>query len=141
LRVASNLVGEEGPLPSGEQKEFRYRTYGPLRVEQVSCDTESPHGHCAPGSSVGLTLSNPVKWKALSAAVTVEPPVKLHFGDGEDEDATTYIDLAGLAAGTTYKVTIAPDLVDRYGQALGKPELRVVQMDDYFPAIDLGVSG
>lgn len=141
LRVTSDLVGEEGPLPSGAQKEFRYRTYGPLRVEQVSCDTESPHGRCAPGSAVGLTLSNAVSSKALRAAVTVEPPASLHFGDERDTDTTTYLDLTGLAAGTTYKVTIAGELVDRYGQALGKPQVRVVAMDDYFPAIDLGVSG
>jgi hypothetical protein len=141
LEVTSALVGEEGPLPSGETKTYRYRTYGPLRVEQVSCDTDSPHGRCAPSSSVGLTLTNPVTWKALRAAVSIDPPVPLHLGDGEDSESTSYVNLGGLAAGATYKVTLAPDLVDRYGQTLGKPEVRVVKMDDYFPAVDLGVTG
>ncbi len=141
LEVTNSLVGDEGPLPSGEAKAFRYRTYGPLRVEQVSCDTDSPHGRCAPGSSVGLTLSNPVKWKALRAAVSIDPSVALHLGEGEDDDATTYVNLSGLSAGATYKVALASDLADKYGQLLGKTEVRTVAMDDYFPAIDLGVTG
>ncbi|HEX3597643.1 MAG TPA: Ig-like domain-containing protein, partial [Polyangiaceae bacterium] len=141
IEMTNSLVGEEGPLPSGEPKTFRYRTYGPLRVEQVSCDTESPHGRCAPSSSVGLALSNPVDSRALRAALTIEPAVKLHRGDGDEEGPTTYVDLSGLAAGGTYKITLAAELADRYGQALGKPEVRVIKMDDYFPAIDLGVTG
>jgi uncharacterized protein YfaS (alpha-2-macroglobulin family) len=142
LEVAKNLVGEEGPLPSGVTKAFHYRTYGPLRVAETSCDRETPHGDCAPGSYIGLSLTNPVKWKDLKRAVSVEPAAPVHFGGSDEgDDTTTYVDLTGLAAGRAYKVTIAGNLVDTYGQTLGKPHVRVIKIDDYFPAVEIGVTG
>lgn len=142
LEIAKDLVGEEGPLPSGETKSLHYRTYGPLRVEGMSCNTETPHGDCAPGSFIGLTLTNPVKWRDLKRALKIEPKVALQFGGtDEGDDTTTYVDLTGLRAGRSYKVTVAADLVDRWGQTLGKPDARVIKIDDYFPAVDIGVEG
>jgi uncharacterized protein YfaS (alpha-2-macroglobulin family) len=142
LQISDALVGEEGPLPTGEVTTLGYQTYGPLHIERVDCDTDTPHGGCAPGGPLGLSLTNPVRWKELRRAVTVTPGVKLRFGGGEEDDFTRYLDLSGaFEAGKAYTVTLAPDLTDRHGQALGKAESRSVTIDDFFPRAEIGLTG
>ncbi|HEY3256421.1 MAG TPA: Ig-like domain-containing protein, partial [Polyangiaceae bacterium] len=85
LAVAEALTGLEGPLPIAAAFEIPVETYGPLTVDSVNCDRETPHGQCAPGGSWSLELSNAVPLKDLKRALSVTPAVPLRFENWTDE--------------------------------------------------------
>ncbi|HVU02229.1 MAG TPA: Ig-like domain-containing protein [Polyangiaceae bacterium] len=142
LQIAASLVGEEGPLPMGADASVSFETYGPLVVAQLDCDKNSPHGQCAAGSSIGLSLSNPVRAKDLEKALSITPPVPLRPSTEGEDGFTTYVSLGGpFAAGKSYTLTVAQGLTDKYGQALAAPNVQPFTMDDYFPRAEIGVTG
>ncbi len=141
MEVTDRLVGEEGPLPA-HSATLSYRTYGPLTLASVDCDTSTAHGGCAPGSPIGITLSNPVRLSDLRKAITVTPGVPaLRVGGGDPSELTEYLSLGGaFAAGSTYSIRIE-GLVDRYGQRLTAPIVRTIRIDDHAPRVEIGVTG
>src|SRR5258708_7176245 len=77
--AGADLRGTQGPRPSGKEQQLSYRTYGPLGVDEIACDRDTPHGRCAAGSEVSLRLNNAVKLKDLKRAVVIEPAVALNW--------------------------------------------------------------
>src|SRR6185312_2764191 len=117
-------------------------TYGGLRVERLDCDTNTPHGGCAPGGSIGVILTNSVKRKDFQKALTIEPPVKLRTGGGDGDEMSSYLGVVGkFEPGQTYSLSLAKDLVDEFGQPLGKAYTHSFKVDDYFPHAELGITG
>lgn len=140
IAVSDRLVGEEGALPA-RPKTFAYRTYGPLTLVSLDCNTNTGHGGCAPASTIALTLSNPVRLSDFRKAVTITPPVALRIGGGDPSELTQYLSLAGVfAAGSAYSLRVE-GLVDQYGQRLAAPIVETVRIDDYSPRVDIGVQG
>jgi len=143
FRVAESLVGTEGPLPAGEPESIDFETYGPLVVESVSCNRDTPHGKCAPGSGISFELSNPVKVKDLKRWVTLAPADGAEIETWrDDDDETTYAVLnAKLKPARSYALRFAGQITDRYGQRLGKTQVEHIDVDDLWPTVEIGVSG
>jgi uncharacterized protein YfaS (alpha-2-macroglobulin family) len=143
LAVAESLAGLEGPLSLAAPLEVAVETYGPLAVDSVNCDRETPHGQCAPGGSWSLELSNAVPLKDLKRALSIAPAVPLRFENWTDEATpVSYLNItAPFRAGTKYTLRVAADLRDIHGQTLARAFEKGMSIDDYFPAVEIGVQG
>ena len=143
LAVAETLTGLEGPLPLSAAFEIPVETYGPLTALSVNCDRETPHGQCVPGGSWSLELSNAVVLKDLKRALSITPALPLRFENWTD-DATpvSYLSIsAPFRGGTKYKLQLAAGLRDVHGQSLVRSIDQEMVVDDYFPAVEIGVQG
>jgi len=143
LATAETLTGLEGPLPLAAPLALPVETYGPLAVVSVNCDRDTPHEKCAPGAAWSLELSNAVPLKDLKRALSITPAVPLRFENWTDESTpVTYLSIAApFRAGTTYTLRVSGDLRDVHGQRLGKTHAENLAVDDYFPAVEIGVNG
>jgi uncharacterized protein YfaS (alpha-2-macroglobulin family) len=142
FHTTADLKGEEGPLPAGEPSVFSFETYGPLSVGRISCNQDTPHGYCAPGSSLGIQFSNPVKFKDAKRLTTLGAEGVEWDSWRDEDDFVTFIDVsAKLKAGQKYTLTIGAGLTDKYGQRLGKPHVENIKIDDAWPSVEVGVSG
>jgi alpha-2-macroglobulin len=143
LATSAALASLEGPLPVGSALEIRVETYGPLAVEGVNCDRETPHGQCAPGGSWSLELSNSVLLKDLKRALSITPALPLRYENWTDESTpVSYLSIAApFQAGHHYTLQVNGDLRDVHGQKLGKTYAEDLAVDDYFPAVEIGVKG
>ncbi|HEY3668400.1 MAG TPA: hypothetical protein VGL19_20505, partial [Polyangiaceae bacterium] len=143
LAVSETLTGLEGPLPMSAAIDVPVETYGPLSVDSVNCDRETPHEQCSPGGSWSLELSNPVPIKDLKRALSITPPVALRFENWTDESTpVSYLSIAApFQAGARYTLSVSGDVRDVHGQTLGKAFSKPMVIDDYFPAVEIGVQG
>jgi len=143
LAIAEALTGLEGPLSLAAAIEVPVETYGPLAVESLNCDRETPHGRCAAGGSWSLEMSNAVPLKDLKRALSITPAVPLRFENWTDESTpVSYLSItAAFRAGVTYTLRIAGDLRDVHGQSLARAFAKEMAIDDYFPAVEIGVQG
>ncbi len=143
LAVAQALTGLEGPLPLAAAFEVPVETYGPLTVDSVNCDRETPHGQCAPGGSWSLELSNAVALKDLKRALSIMPALPLRFENWTDESTpVSYLSIsAPFHAGVKYTLRVAAGLRDVHGQSLPRSFGKELLIDDYFPAVEIGVQG
>ena len=143
LAVAESLTGLEGPLPVAAAFEIPVETYGPLTVDSVNCDRETPKGQCAPGGSWSLELSNAVPLKDLKRALSITPALPLRFENWTDESTpVSYLSItAPFQAGAKYALQVAAGLHDVHGQSLARTFGRDMNIDDYFPAVEIGVQG
>jgi uncharacterized protein YfaS (alpha-2-macroglobulin family) len=143
LSLAKSLRGTEGPLETDEERTLHFETYGKLRVSEVRCNTDTPHGRCAPKNSISIELSNPVKFGDLKKALTIDPPLPIRWDSWQgDSDTSTYIDVsAPFAAGQSYTFKVAGTLKDVHGQALGTDYSKRMDVDDFWPQVEVGVSG
>ncbi len=96
LSVPETLTGLEGPLPLVTAFTVPFETYGPLAVDSVNCDRETPHQACAPGGSWSIELSNAVVLKDLKRALSVTPALPLRFENWTD--GTTPVSYLSVAA-------------------------------------------
>lgn len=142
FRIAAGLTSEEGPLASKRPQDTSFETYGPLTMSRVSCPDDTPHGGCEPGSSLSISLSNPVKVRDLERAVSVSPPVKLQWSTWSNDDTTTYASLVGpFLPEHHYTIRVDKALRDHYGQRLGKTHVQRVRIDDFWPDVEIGLEG
>jgi uncharacterized protein YfaS (alpha-2-macroglobulin family) len=140
--IRPGLRSTEGPLPSEETLSASFSTYGPLRVEEASCYS-ADRGLCQPGNSPVIRFSNPVSWRAIKAAVRVEPPLPLRYESWQVDSETTtdlYVP-AKFLAGQSYTVSVSPELRDRYGQPLGRAFSQTFRYADYDPMLEVGITG
>src|SRR6202012_1384205 len=95
------------------------------------------------GGSWSLELSNPVPLKALKRALSITPPVALRFENWTDDSTpVTYLSIAApFQAGQKYTLSVNGDLRDTHDQTLGKSFSKQLAIDDYFPAVEIGVQG
>src|SRR6185369_6798414 len=143
LTVAESLTGLEGPLPLAAGFEVPVETYGPLLVDSLNCDRETPHGQCAAGGSWSLELSNSVPLKDLKRALSITPAVPLRFENWTDESTpVSYLSInAPFRAGAKYTLRLAADVRDVHGQGLSRAFSKEMAIDDFFPAVEIGVQG
>ncbi len=143
LSTSEALTGLEGPLPLDEALEIPVETYGPLSVVSVNCDRDTPHEKCAPGGAWSLELSNAVLLKDLKRALSITPALPLRYENWTDESTpVSYLSIAApFQAGHSYTFHLNGDLRDVHGQKLGKTQTEDLAIDDYFPAVEIGVTG
>lgn len=141
--VSKDLRGAEGPLPAREERRFEYRTYGPLAVEKIDCDTDTPHQRCASDGGMSVIFSNRVRFRDVKQALSVEPAVKIRWPSWlEDDSLVSDVPLWGrFLPGQTLRVKVAAGLKDEHGQALGRAFAQPVTFDDRWPEAQLGVVG
>jgi len=138
LVIKPTLQSAEGPRTYPEETRWGFRTYGNLTVESAGC---SRWGAGCPQGPLSLEFSNAVTRKALREALTIDPPVRLSWPtseESEDGSTSTWVDGA-FKPETTYTVSLAPTLVDVFGQALGKPysgQFRTGAFSPYFSVLD-----
>jgi len=139
--VRPGLRGTEGPLATVEPLAVDFSTYGPLRVEG-DCYVAG-RASCEPGNAPVLRFSNEVSWRAIKAAIKVDPPVSFSWQSWQRDGETTgevYVP-AKFRAGQSYTVTVSADLRDRHGQKLAQAFSRTFQYADYAPLLEVGLSG
>lgn len=143
LTVTAGLKGVEGPLPMTTPFAGTVQTYGPLTVDRVSCDEDTPDQRCNITGGVQIELSNEVKVAHLKRALRFEPAVAVRWPTWLEEQGTTrYLSLdAKFAPGRSYTLRIDGGVVDEHGQALGQPFARPIAFGDVWPAAEIGVSG
>ena len=143
LKIASGWKGQEGPLPQTKERRVVFETYGPLRVERVSCDQDTPNRRCAPGGSLGVSFTNPVRFKDVKRMLRVTPGLKLRWDSWrEDSDYVSYVDVnAAFKPGAAYTLSVGGGLKDKYGQRMGRAHAERVLIDDVWPTVEIGVSG
>src|SRR5690606_7811092 len=128
VTVAAGLRGAEGPLPMAAPFEQTVHTYGPLAIERVACDEDTPDRRCNVTGGVQIELSNEVKIAHLKRAVRFAPPVAIRWpGWADDASTTRYLSLdARFVPGRSYTLRIDGGLVDEHGQALGQAVARPI---------------
>ena len=137
----ASLRGTDGPLPMAEAHDFDMATYGPLAVKQVHCSEAA--GHCRPGVSFEVELSNRVSYAELRSHLRITPPVAIAWSKTRaDDDLEDWIAVpARLRAGTGYRVTVTAGMKDEHGQTLARDVDVPLVVDDLDPSVVLGLSG
>lgn len=113
VRLGNGITSLEGPRTSTIDFSESGSTFPPLGIEVSEC-----YNPCAPLTPFSITFNNSLDRDAFDPSwITVEPAVPGlrvdNFGDT--------LSISGATAGnTTYTVTIAPEMVDTFGQQLGE---------------------
>ncbi|WP_158412165.1 alpha-2-macroglobulin family protein [Ilumatobacter nonamiensis] len=113
IEIGPDLPSLEGPRTNDEAFRIDGSTFPPLDVVRAECFDD-----CPPSASWEINLSNPLDPEVFDPDwITVEPAVPgLRVDQFE-----SFLSISGATAGnTTYTVTLAPELVDVFGQQLGE---------------------
>ncbi len=123
------LASTVGNLTSEVVKTMRFRTYAPLKLS-VDAATISPNDFITLESNNAVSLSS-----FNSSLIQVHPAIpnaKILAGRGR-------ITISGTKkAGTTYTVTVSPELKDLYGQKLGARKTFTAKVIGFKPGIYTG---
>ena len=105
----------EGPKKTTAGQAFGFRTYGPMKVEQVRCSWSGP---CPPLTPFTIQVSNAIDTKKLDKSmihVSPDLPAMKISASGQ------YVTIQGRTKGRTrYKITVDASLPDTFGQTIGK---------------------
>jgi alpha-2-macroglobulin len=114
--VGPGTPSAEGPRVTTQAQEWSFRTYGPLTVRSHRCGYRE--GECRPFVPWQIELSNPLaaeRFKNEQLQVSPELP------DLQANVAGNWLTIRGRSKGRTlYRVTLAADLADEFGQTLGE---------------------
>jgi alpha-2-macroglobulin len=123
ISVGPATPSAEGPLTTTSAESFSNRTYGPLKIESTSCDSNDG---CQPGGPISVSFTNPLKPGPTDAAkVTVSPELA---AQEVIVDANGISILGVTKARTKYTISVPGSLTDIYGQTLGSNQTRTVQV-------------
>lgn len=116
IKWGPGLPSAEGPRVTDKPAIQSFRTYGPLGLVQARCGWDAD---CPPLLPWTLEFSNPIDAKRFNPSwIRVEPPI----AQQKVQVHGSVLTLSGMTRGrTAYQITVAPDLMDVYGQTLGKP--------------------
>ncbi len=117
MTVAKGAPSAEGPRTTPGEQSFGFYTYDPLKITEHHC---SWYDECPPNVEWYVEFNNPLDEEQFDPALitcTPEVPGMLVRQWGSS------LTIGGVKQGrTTYKVTVAGGLTDRFGQTLGKDE-------------------
>jgi uncharacterized protein YfaS (alpha-2-macroglobulin family) len=129
MTFAAGIPSREGPAVSTEERRFSMRTYAPLRVTNMRC-WQSP---CRPGDAVEITFNNALDDGGFDpAAIGIEPAVSART---VDQYGDTVLVQGLWLPNTTYRLTVPAGIVDVFGQALGAPESKQIEIGPARPMI------
>ena len=107
----------EGPLVSARPQSYSFHTPGPFALRQHRCGW-SDGTRCQPGEPWLLRFNNPIDFETFDPAlISVEPQPDAVSYDVYDHEIWIQ---AGTRGNTTYRVTLAAGLTDRFDQALAE---------------------
>src|SRR5262245_17839722 len=136
VTVGPGTPSAEGPRRTTKPQAWRVRTFGPLKLIAQQCGWND---QCPPGTPFRLRFSNAIDAEAFRPdMVHVEPALPALgvdvFGD--------WLHVNGRAkGGARYTVTVAPELRDVFGQALGAPASAVFTTTHALPQLTAPSSG
>jgi hypothetical protein len=136
VAIGPGTPSAEGTRTTETAQEFSFRTYGPLRVREQECGYEK---RCSPFDSFQITLSNSLDEDAFQESqVRVEPPIP---GMKTEINGNT-LSIEGAKRGrTAYRVTLARDLRDQFGQTLGRDVTLSFNVTSADPRLDASGEG
>ena len=113
VKILKGLPGKEGPLGMSREYKFNFSTYGFFRF--LSIDKSYLH----PGEGIAINFSNPVSYKELARNISFKPEVDIpeYYYKSDYSTSRLYLYL-NLRPDTLYKVTLSPNLKDRFGNSL-----------------------
>lgn len=118
IQVGPNLPSAEGPNTSSESSIASARTYGPLQIDEASCQPTTYE--CYPGYGLSIQFNNPLNPNTLYAAdfsITPQLPGAAISVHGR------WLEIWGATAdNTAYEVVVPASLGDEFGQTLGEPQ-------------------
>ncbi|AFY69762.1 alpha-2-macroglobulin domain protein [Thalassoporum mexicanum PCC 7367] len=135
LSFLAGLPSHDGNLPLAAPLSSTFKTYAPLKFEQVRYigqpDRYSAYGRFLEGSPQ-LRFNNGVMAESAIANISIQPAADPDLPLLQVYDGSTAIELNpyALEPATTYQVTIAAGLEDAYGQSLSQPESIEIQTSD-----------
>jgi alpha-2-macroglobulin len=130
VTVGPGTPSAEGPRTTANAEAFESRTYGPLNIDEVTCDSGE---RCRPGDSIFVAFTNQLAAKANDASlVTITPELP-----AKNITVQSYgIAISGRTkAQTTYTITIKGGLTDVYGQALGADQTKTIKIGQAEPSL------
>ena len=143
LVIDAGLQAVQGPLTHGHRAEWKYFTYGPMRVDAVQKCLWN-EGNC-PWGPVVLRTTNRADVATLRQLLVVTPAVEIdweqvesHLPTGMGLDPRALGGVAGqMEAGYRLSIRIAAGLPDEFGQRAPAFEAEVL-LDDRSAAYDAG---
>ncbi len=118
VAIGPGTPSAEGPLVTTAEQSFSFYTYAPLRIDDYGCSWWDDD--CRPLVPFFIEFNNPIDTlvydeSMLSISPEIPGATVNIFGDT--------ISISGDTQGqTTYKITIAAEIQDIFGQTLGKDE-------------------
>ncbi len=135
VSIGADLISLAGPLPTGQVEDWDYQTYAPLSVKLDCGEQTPPTCQGAPR----ITFSNPVKYRALAAALRLSPPVPFKLERDVDEDYGRTFTLFGpFKSGVTYSLKVAAGVRDAFDQELGQAATLPFSLQKLGPTAAIG---
>ncbi len=127
--IPAGTPSGEGPRPTADDQAWRFRTYGPLRVEDATCGDP-----CRPGMTFNVEFTNPLDTAAYTPAwVRVEPAIPGMMVDLYDR----MLVIGGTTQpNTRYTVTISARVRDQFGQTLPAESRHVFNVGAPYPRLE-----
>ncbi len=129
VNIGPKTPSAEGPLTTDAAQSFSGKTYGPLKVKQVSC---SYGEECPPGSDLYVEFTNQLdKLKSSSVKVTISPALvaqQITVDGGVSIQGATQ-------ARTKYTINLPAGLTDIYGQTLGTDQAPTITIGAARPSL------
>jgi alpha-2-macroglobulin len=122
ITVRDGAPSAEGPRTPASPQSSSFRTFEPLRVQEVRC---SWGRECPPEAPWYVRFNNPLTEGSFDPALFAVDPAFNHRVNGNG----THVNISGTKPGrTTYTVTIGADVADTFGQTLGKAESHTIKV-------------
>ncbi|HEY0017851.1 MAG TPA: alpha-2-macroglobulin family protein [Longimicrobium sp.] len=131
VTVGAGTPSAEGPLLTGIAQSWHFSTYGPLRVAEATCYGRNEV--CRPGNPFHVTFTTPLASTELRPEwVRVEPAIA-----GME---AAVLDGALVISGATrpntrYTIHLGAGIRDIFGQTLGEPQVRTINVGAPFPEL------
>ena len=141
LVIPAGLKSAVGPIPSGQAYRIGFRTYGPLKVKEITGNRPEDNGPFDPESGLAVAFTNPVSVKTARQLIELTP--KYDFGDDEEmewesEEFSESVWIPGpFDPSTIYTIKIKPGLTDEFGQKLQGQTTFQAAMGPARPMLDL----
>jgi uncharacterized protein YfaS (alpha-2-macroglobulin family) len=128
VEIPVGTPSAEGPNVTTAPHSIGFRTYPPLKIVKSECGYK---GDCPPGTAFVIQFNNPLDGETFEEGqVTVSPDIPgLHVIQND-----AYVSVQGLTkARETYKVVVAGNIRDEFGQTLGDHENLSFRVSDARP--------
>ncbi len=133
VKVLKGFSGVEGPLGMTKEYQFHFSTYGLFRFLGI----EKSH-LSSPGERIVLNFSNPVSYREVATKISFQPEVEIPEYYYKSDYPSSHINLyLNLEPDTLYKVSISPDLKDRFGNPLDEKIHFTFTTGPYSPWVSL----
>ena len=133
VTFAPGTPSAEGPLVTAHPQSYSFRTPGPFVLRQRECAWGG--AQCPPNTPLSLRFSNPIDTESFDPTlISIEP--ELDYVSYEVFGDSIWI-VGNTKSRTSYDVTVAAGLTDRFGQSLSKDaqtQFRIGPMEAFLTA-------